>query len=160
MTGKFSHKPTRGPVHDMYKCACQEIICKRKKFKARNFPGGPVVKNLPPKSGDTGSIPGQETKTSYAVRQLHLSFTMKTCACVPHCFSRIRLCATLWTIACQAPLSMGTLQARMLEWGAMPSSRGSSQPRDRTQVSCIAGRFFTIWATGDLSRACLQQGVG
>ena len=29
----------------------------------------------------------------------------------------------------------------------MPSSRGSSQPRDRTQVFCIAGRFFTIWAT-------------
>ena len=29
----------------------------------------------------------------------------------------------------------------------MPSSRGSSQPRDRTQVSCIAGRFFSVWAT-------------
>ena len=48
----------------------------------------------------------------------------------------------------QAPLSMGILQARMLEWIAMPSSRGSSQPRDQTQVSCIAGRFFTIWAIG------------
>ena len=33
--------------------------------------------------------------------------------------------------------------ARMLEWVAMPSSRGSSQPRDQTQVSHIAGRFFT-----------------
>ena len=123
---KFSHKPARGPVQDMYKGARQEIICKRKKFKAGNFPGGPVVKNPPPKSGDTGSIPGQETKTSYAVRQLHLSFTMKTCACVPHCFSRVRLCATLWTIACQAPLSMGTHQARILEWVAMPPSKGSS----------------------------------
>ena len=40
------------------------------------------------------------------------------------------------------------LQARILEWVAMPSSRGSSQPRDRNQVSCTAGRFFTIWATG------------
>ena len=39
------------------------------------------------------------------------------------------------------------LQARILEWAAMPSSRGSSQPRDWTEVSCIAGRFFTIWAT-------------
>ena len=39
------------------------------------------------------------------------------------------------------------LQARILEWVAMPSSRGSSQPRDWTQDSCIAGRFFTIWAT-------------
>ena len=46
----------------------------------------------------------------------------------------------------QAPLSMGILQARILEWVAMPSSRGSSQPRDWTQVSCIAGRFFTVWA--------------
>ena len=42
---------------------------------------------------------------------------------------------------------MGILQAQILEWVAMPSSRGSSQPRDRTQVSHIAGRFFTIWAT-------------
>ena len=39
------------------------------------------------------------------------------------------------------------LQARILEWVAMPSSRGSSQPRDGTQVSRTAGGFFTIWAT-------------
>ena len=39
------------------------------------------------------------------------------------------------------------LQARILKWVAMPSSRGSYQPRDWTQVSCIAGGFFTIWAT-------------
>ena len=45
----------------------------------------------------------------------------------------------------QVPLSMGILQARILEWVAIPSSRGSSPPRDRTQVSCIAGGFFTIW---------------
>ena len=37
----------------------------------------------------------------------------------------------------------GILQARTLKWVAFPSSRGSSQPRDRTQVSRIAGRFFT-----------------
>ena len=41
----------------------------------------------------------------------------------------------------------GILQARILEWVAFPFSRGSSQPRDQTQVSCIAGRFFTSWAT-------------
>ena len=39
------------------------------------------------------------------------------------------------------------LQARILEWVATPFSRGSFQPRDRTWVSCIAVRFFTIWAT-------------
>ena len=38
----------------------------------------------------------------------------------------------------------GALQARILEWVAMPSSRGSSHPRDSTWVSHIAGRFFTI----------------
>ena len=37
----------------------------------------------------------------------------------------------------------GILQARILEWVAFPFSRGSSQCRDRTQVSCIAGGFFT-----------------
>ena len=41
----------------------------------------------------------------------------------------------------------GILQARILEWVAISFSRGSSWPRDRTQVSCIAGRRFTIWAT-------------
>ena len=41
----------------------------------------------------------------------------------------------------------GILQARILEWVAFPLSRGSSQPRDSTQVSHIAGGFFTSWAT-------------
>ena len=41
----------------------------------------------------------------------------------------------------------GILQARILEWVAFPFSRGFSQPRDQTQVSCIAGGFFTSWAT-------------
>ena len=41
----------------------------------------------------------------------------------------------------------GILQARILEWVAFPFSRGSSQPRDWTLDSCIAGRFFTSWAT-------------
>ena len=38
-------------------------------------------------------------------------------------------------------------QARILEWGAISFSRGSSQPRDRTRVSCTAGRLFTDWGT-------------
>ena len=45
------------------------------------------------------------------------------------------------------PKKTGILQARILEWVATPFSRGSSQPRDGTQVSCIACRFFTVWAT-------------
>ena len=43
----------------------------------------------------------------------------------------------------------GILQARTLEWVVILFSRGPSQPRDQTQVSCIAGRFFTIWATSE-----------
>ena len=55
--------------------------------------------------------------------------------------SRVRLCDPMdYTVH-------GILQARILEWVAFPFSRGSSQPRDRTQVCCIAGRFFTSWAT-------------
>ena len=61
---------------------------------------------------------------------------------------------TPWTKAHQAPLFMGILQARMLEWVAMLSSRGSSQPRDWTQVSCIAGRFFTLWGTSSIQFNC------
>ena len=57
-----------------------------------------------------------------------------------HC--RVRFSAAPWTAARQAPLSMGILQARILEWVAMPSSRGSSPPRDRTQVSRIGRRIL------------------
>ena len=39
----------------------------------------------------------------------------------------------------------GILQARILEWAAISFSRGSSQPRDQTRISCIAGRRFTLW---------------
>ena len=55
-----------------------------------------------------------------------------------------QLCLTCWD-----PMDYtdhGILQARILEWGAIPLSRGSSQPRDQTQVSCIAGGFFISWA--------------
>ena len=51
--------------------------------------------------------------------------------------SSVRLLVTAWTIV------HGIFQARTLEWVAFPFSSGSSQPRDQTLVSCIAGRFFT-----------------
>ena len=59
-------------------------------------------------------------------------------------------CLTLFdSMDCSPPGSSvhGILQARVLEWVAMPSSRVSSWPRDQTPVSHIVGRFFTIWAT-------------
>ena len=62
-----------------------------------------------------------------------------------------KLCPTLvipWTVAHRVPLSMGILQARTLECVAIPFPRGSSPPRDQTQVSCIAGKFFTTEPPG------------
>ena len=62
----------------------------------------------------------------------------------------LQSCPTLCdTVDCSSSGSSvrGNLQARILEWVAMPSFRGPSQPRGQTWVSCIAGRFFTIWAT-------------
>ena len=56
-----------------------------------------------------------------------------------------QLCPTLWD-----PMDYtvhGILQARILEWVAFPFFRGSSQPRDRTQVSFIVGGSFTSGAT-------------
>ena len=63
--------------------------------------------------------------------------------------SRVQLFVTSWTIAFQAPLSMWFCMQEY--WAATPSSKGSSQPRDRTQVSfdsCIAGGFFTSEPVG------------
>ena len=65
---------------------------------------------------------------------------VKSLSCVP-------LFATLWTVAYQASLSHGIFQARIPEWVAFSFSRGASWPRDWTQVSLIAGRHFTLWAT-------------
>ena len=60
--------------------------------------------------------------------------------------------ATPWTAVHQAPLTIGILQGRILQGVAMSSSRVLSQARDQTQVSCIAGGFFTIWATKEAKK--------
>ena len=51
----------------------------------------------------------------------------------------------------------GILQGRILEWIAIPFSRRSSQCRDQTRVSCIAGRYFTIWATREAAYVMYAQ---
>ena len=66
-----------------------------------------------------GSLPAEPPRKPY----------LGLCALL---LSRVRLFATPWAVAHQAPLSMGILQQRILEWVVMPSSRGSSQPRDQT----------------------------
>ena len=71
-----------------------------------------------------------------------------------------QLCPTLCDpMDCNLPGSSvhGIFQARILEWVAISFSRGSSRPRDRTQVSCLVGRRFTIWARpslGAYSNSC------
>ena len=59
---------------------------------------------------------------------------------------RVWLFVTPWTVVCQAPLSMGFSRQEYWRGLPFPSPGESSQPRDGTWVSCIAGRVFTIWA--------------
>ena len=64
--------------------------------------------------------------------------------------SYVRLFLTTWTVAHQAPLSMGF--SRQEYWSGLPFlfSRRSSWPRDQTWISCIVHRGFTIWATREV----------
>ena len=87
-----------------------------------------MVKNLPPK---------QETQVPSLGQEDPLEKGMAT-------QSSILAWRIPWTVAHQAPLSMGFPKARILEWVAISFSRGSSLPRDRTQVSCIEDRRFTL----------------
>ena len=73
-------------------------------------------------------------------------------ACVLSCFSHVlTLCDPVESSLLGSSVH-GILQARLLEWAAMPSFRGSSQPRDRTCGFCIAGGFFT---TEPLGKPCI-----
>ena len=81
-----------------------------------------------------------------------LSFNLYTgqrdcvCVCVCALVAQSQLYLTLGNPMDYSPPGSyvhGSLQARILEWVAIPFSRASSQPRDPAQVSCIAGRFFT-----------------
>ena len=68
------------------------------------------------------------------------------CVCVWSCFSRVCLC-NLMSCSLQGSSVHGILQARTLEWLVISFSRRSTRHMDRTRVPCIAGKFFTIWAT-------------
>ena len=77
--------------------------------------------------------------------ELNSSFSCHICIC---CCSVAKSCPTLCDpMDCSPPGSPvhGIILARILEWVAISFSRGSSWPRDRTRVSCIVGRFLTIW---------------
>ena len=84
-------------------------------------------------------LPINSSSASLIQRQFLLHFKVSVHA------KSLQSCLTLCNpMACNPPGSSvyGILQARILEWVAIPFSRGSSRLKDRTQVSCIAGRFF------------------
>ena len=89
-------------------------------------------------------------RCQYGIWQDSCLLSTSVCVCV--CVLVAQSCQTLCnSMDCSSPGSSvhGTFQARMLEQVAISSSRGPSQPRDGTLVSCIsciAGRFFTCWA--------------
>ena len=131
------------------------------------LPGGSVSKDSACSAGDLGSIPGlgispgggygNPFQSSY-LENPHGQRSLTSCSpCVRKELDdtewlstayrkwKSQLCPTL----CD-PMDYTVhwiLHARILERVAFPFSRGSSQPRDQTQVSHVAGRFFTDWAT-------------
>ena len=89
-------------------------------------------------------------KTNCNNQKCYQTFSNVPCVCVCVCVLVAQLCPTLCDLMdCSTPDSSvhGLLQASILEWVAIPFSKGSSWPRDWTQVSCTAGRFFMVWAT-------------
>ena len=85
--------------------------------------------------------------------------------CVPHCPQKVKVkaqsCQTPSDpMGCNLPGSSvhGIFQARVLEWVAISFPTGSSRPRDRTCVSHIVGRPFTVWATREVHRCEVLSG--
>ena len=87
--------------------------------------------------------------TIYVYLSIYLKFTCINffCSVAQSCLS-----VTSWTVVHQAPLSIGVLQAGILQWVSMTFSRGSSPPRDQIcvslHVSCTEGRLFTAEPLG------------
>ena len=76
---------------------------------------------------------------------------MRVLLCILSCFSHVQFFETLWSGPPGSSVH-GILRARILEWFAMPSSRGSSQTRDQTHVSCTSCRwiFYRLSHLGSL----------
>ena len=92
----------------------------------------------------------EATHTHTYTHYTYIHIYMHKCIYTHMCVLFAQLCSTLCdSMDCSSPGSFvhGILQARLLEWVPILFFGGSSQPRDGTQVSCIAGIFFTIWAT-------------
>ena len=92
--------------------------------------------------------------TVWVTKEVHIQnnamYNSKHSVCVHVYVLVTQLCQTLCHPTDYSPPGSsvhGLSQARILEWVAIPSSRGYSQTRDQTLASCTAGRFSTVWAT-------------
>ena len=137
-----------------------------------DFPGGSMVENPPTNAGgigdvglisESGRLPGGGNGNPFQHSCLENSMDRRAWQTTDHGVTesdmtehkhkwRLLVAQTCLTLCnpmdCSPPGSSvhGILQARILGWVAIPLSRGTSQTRDRTLVSFIVGRFFTIWA--------------
>ena len=101
-----------------------------------------------PWTGQPGWLEPMELQSQTGLRLTDFRVVASSiCAVYSQLLSHVWLFGTPRTLACQAPLSMEFSQARILEWFAILFSRGSSQPKYRTGLSCIVSRFFINWAT-------------
>ena len=107
-----------------------------------------------PNAGGLSSNLGQGARSSMLQLKIPRAATKTWCSCINICM-RAQLCLTLCDpMNCNLPCSSvrGILQPRILEWVAMPSSRGSSRLRNQAHISCLAGRFFTTGPPGKPKR--------
>ena len=119
--------------------------CSNKVMEEPGYMGVFVKKQKPEQ---TYIVEHQKITTNHKQNR-HLSFSAFN-ICVFVSLSRVWFFATLWTIVCQAPLSM---EFSRQEYWSIPFSRGSSQ----TWVSHISGRSFMVWATREALH-CMGRG--
>ena len=142
----------------------------------RDFPGSPVVKTPSFHWRGVGSIPGWETKIPHAarcrqkkkIRDCQIGFQKRdtyqtffhvhVCS-ILSCFSRVRLLATLCTVAHQAPLSMGF--SRREYWSGLPFPSPGDLPDPRIEPEslmspALAGSFFSTEPPGKPILSCIK----
>ena len=137
-------------------CSDKESACKCRRYRRLRFDPWVGTTSWSRKWQPTpGFLPGkfhrQRSLVGYSPWGRKESDVTEWLSTYTHvCVSVVQTCPTLCDPTdCSPPVSTvhGILQARILEWVAIPFSRGSSWPRNRTQVSRTAGRFLTIWAS-------------
>ena len=156
---------SREPVGHWEKQGGQQVSTRVQENKAKS-PTSNTLVIWPQASSYSGPVPLLEAQWNHPLPRVFGRFKWETeimavVIIIDHCILRgAGCCAVLCLVAqscptlcdpmdCSPPGSSvrGILQARILEWVATPSSRGSSPPRDRTHVSGIAGGFSTVWVT-------------